>query len=91
MLRQSKWAESTEMTPYKNRSLSSCESTTLKLPPKAGNALATPLVFWVSIGSTGCLPSGDPAACFPAYLRKKEKTVYLGHLVFILKYNLLNF
>uniref|UniRef100_A0A2H1WJ52 SFRICE_015981 n=1 Tax=Spodoptera frugiperda TaxID=7108 RepID=A0A2H1WJ52_SPOFR len=37
------------------------------LPPKAGQALVTPLVFWVYTGGGDCLPSGDPTTRLPYY------------------------
>uniref|UniRef100_A0A2H1WZC9 SFRICE_040697 n=1 Tax=Spodoptera frugiperda TaxID=7108 RepID=A0A2H1WZC9_SPOFR len=38
----------------------------------AGNALVTPLVFWVSMGGGDCLPSGDTSAPLLAYTIKNN-------------------
>uniref|UniRef100_A0A2H1V2T1 SFRICE_003651 n=1 Tax=Spodoptera frugiperda TaxID=7108 RepID=A0A2H1V2T1_SPOFR len=41
-------------------------------PQKAGNALVTPLVFWVSMGSGDCLLSSDPSTRLPAYTIQRK-------------------
>lgn len=44
----------------------------LSHPPKAGDALVSPLVLRISMGSGNCLPSGDTSARLLSIPQKKR-------------------